>query len=463
MLWKSIGKRPKSMWEGSKGKSKQFDTEHGDFPFEYKLAEVKDRKYDRGVMEHRQADADQDNQDFWLASKAVKKNVSKAVSKTFKEAVQTCVNRKTLVSSPSGGEPGQPRKCSHFQRRLTKSSIGASCNQIRNTNRGLRSYQSLVKRNLCRCNRRRLSRQQFREFKTRHKQNGACDSTETSMQSSQPCWPEKCERACFTSLKNQSKRTKEKGLSNLDVITLLKVSTLNVRGLIGEHAYVKKRLLVDIMKKENYDIMLLQETNHNRNSVETVNGYDFFFSTDVTPRDAVPVERAGVGVIVSKNLKHFIHDVTQISGRFISVILKSKGRNLCFSSCYAPHSGYDVDTKALFYDAVQEHVRKIKGIHFLGGDFNARLHYRYQSEEAEMGPYIFGRGCEYLEQISDYTLENRSFFVSFCLHNGFRIMNTYFSKQAKSYCTFRENTTEHGPDWNPRRYAQLGFWLVAEK
>ena len=42
-------------------------------------------------------------------------------------------------------------------------------------------------------------------------------------------------------------------------------------------------------------------------------------------------------------------------------------------------------------------------------------------------------------------------------------MNTYFRKQAKNYCTFRENTTEHGPDWNPRRYAQLDFWLVAEK
>ena len=72
-----------------------------------------------------------------------------------------------------------------------------------------------------------------------------------------------------------------------------------------------------------------------------------------------------------------------------------------FSSCYAPHTGYDVDKKALFYDALQEHASKIKGMHFLGGDFNARLHYRYQSEEAAMGPYIFGRGCEYLEQISD--------------------------------------------------------------
>ena len=31
------------------------------------------------------------------------------------------------------------------------------------------------------------------------------------------------------------------------------------------------------------------------------------------------------------------------------------------------------------------------------------------------------------------------------------------------YCTFRENTTEHGAEWTPTRYAQLDFWLVGEK
>lgn len=29
-------------------------------------------------------------------------------------------------------------------------------------------------------------------------------------------------------------------------------------------------------------------------------------------------------------------------------------------------------------------------------------------------------------------------------------------------CTFRENITAHGPDWTPRRFAQLDFWLVAD-
>lgn len=43
-----------------KSKSKHFDTEMGDFPFAYKLAEVKDWKYDQRVMEHGQDVAAED-------------------------------------------------------------------------------------------------------------------------------------------------------------------------------------------------------------------------------------------------------------------------------------------------------------------------------------------------------------------------------------------------------------------
>ena len=66
----------------------------------------------------------------------------------------------------------------------------------------------------------------------------------------------------------------------------------------------------------------------------------FFFSTDIAPRDAVQVQRAVVGIIVSNNLKNLIHDVKQASGRCISVILKSKGRNLCL----APATLHTLDT-----------------------------------------------------------------------------------------------------------------------
>jgi len=60
------------------------------------------------------------------------------------------------------------------------------------------------------------------------------------------------------------------------------------------------------MSRWGYGLVLQQETNHNKNGVETVKGCQFFFSTDVKPRDATQSEQAGVGVVAS-NLKHCLH------------------------------------------------------------------------------------------------------------------------------------------------------------
>lgn len=139
----------------------------------------------------------------------------------------------------------------------------------------------------------------------------------------------------------------------------------------------------------------------------------------------------------------------------MSITLRSKGRILCFSSSYASHSGHDVQMNISFYQEAQSYVRKSKGAHFLGRDFNARLHHRYQPEESALGPHIYmcGRGPGYLEQVADCTLENRSLFLSYCLQDGLKGLNTCFRKTQEKYCTFRESTTEHGPEWIPQRYA----------
>ena len=94
---------------------------------------------------------------------------------------------------------------------------------------------------------------------------------------------------------------------------------------------------------------------------------------------------------------------------------------------------------------------------------SARLHHLFQAEENVMGPNIFGRGLNYLRTVSDATLENRSLFIQFCEQARMNIMNTFFHKTPKGYCTFRENTTVHGPDWTPTRYAQIDFWLAGEE
>ena len=59
--------------------------------------------------------------------------------------------------------------------------------------------------------------------------------------------------------------------------------------------------------------------------------------------------------------------------------------------------------------------------------------------------------------------ENRTLFLQFCEQSCLKVMNTFFRKPPVGYCTFRENTTMHGAEWTPTRYAQLDFWLVGEK
>ena len=183
----------------------------------------------------------------------------------------------------------------------------------------------------------------------------------------------------------------------------LKVATLNVRGMKSENAMTKGALIADIMKKQHYDIMLLQETNENTKSVRAIQGFDFYFSTDIKQEEILKtktrieeakakgkgtssiqktdVERAGVAIVVSPQIRPFVKDVRQISGRIISLELRAKGRNLHFTSCYAPHSGYDTDSKSMFYNDLSKVCQKAKGVHYLGGDMNARLHYRFHSEE----------------------------------------------------------------------------------
>jgi len=105
---------------------------------------------------------------------------------------------------------------------------------------------------------------------------------------------------------DQSKRTKTDVQNQIAIDCRLPHP--NERGLIRDSAYAKKSLIVDIMEKWKYDLVLLQETNRNKNSV-----------------DAVQTERAGVGIVV--------HDVKLVSGRLMSIILRPRDPNLYFSSC----------------------------------------------------------------------------------------------------------------------------------
>ena len=61
----------------------------------------------------------------------------------------------------------------------------------------------------------------------------------------------------------------------------VRVATLNVRGL---NQLTRRETLVKIMKDNQYEVLLLTETNVNLNSLEYWGGYTAFFSTNLEPK-----------------------------------------------------------------------------------------------------------------------------------------------------------------------------------
>ena len=61
----------------------------------------------------------------------------------------------------------------------------------------------------------------------------------------------------------------------------VRVATLNVRDL---NQLTRRETLVKIMKDNQYEVLLLTETNVNLNSLEYWDGYTAFFSTNIEPK-----------------------------------------------------------------------------------------------------------------------------------------------------------------------------------
>ena len=119
----------------------------------------------------------------------------------------------------------------------------------------------------------------------------------------------------------------------------LKAATVNIRGLNGENGITKRQHIVQVIKEERLDILLLTETQVNTSSVNTFDDYMFFFSSDIQPGKS-DREHAGIGKVIHRRLKPFLFEIKQITGKLMAMRLKLLGANMSFICGYAPHSGH---------------------------------------------------------------------------------------------------------------------------
>ena len=90
-------------------------------------------------------------------------------------------------------------------------------------------------------------------------------------------------------------------------------------------------------------------------------------------------------------------------------IQRTTFKPLCMINGYAPQSLKSIEEKEAFYHNIEELVNKFNSSHIVMcmGDLNARLHYRFESEQDVIGPYVFGKGDYYSKQQSNNTTESR--------------------------------------------------------
>ena len=81
-----------------------------------------------------------------------------------------------------------------------------------------------------------------------------------------------------------------------------------------------------------------------------------------------------------------------------------------------------------------------------------------------MGPYIFGNGSSFIQELPLDQLNNRQRLIDFCKYHGYSIASTYFSEAPQKQCTFKFSPTEgFTSPWTPERFAQLDHILCAKR
>ena len=100
----------------------------------------------------------------------------------------------------------------------------------------------------------------------------------------------------------------------------------------------------------------------------------------------------------------------------MEIILNNCGPDVHIINHYAPHSGSKPEEKDTHWDILRQHTEKITRRHplYILGDTNARLRGPTNDDERKiMGDFTFGKGGDYVDQMTEDMIENRQYLVDF--------------------------------------------------
>ena len=269
----------------------------------------------------------------------------------------------------------------------------------------------------------------------------------------------------------------------------IKIASLNLGGGINHLSGRQK--IVHLMESQRIDILALQETRVNNNSVEQHGDYIFYFSTSVNHEQKsraekerqrqsklscktlseielynLDAEKQGVALVYHKKMQKPKLNVKQINGRLMLVTFDTVPIRTNLIAVYAPHSGRNDQELEQFYHDLTGLLSEIPKheINVLLGDWNVRLQERLPHESHVIGPHVFRDEHSKIENLNDDQRRNRIEFIMFCQNHGYVVTNTWFEKPISKLVTYRNPTSlTFEPPYNTNKFGQLDFILVNQR
>ena len=96
----------------------------------------------------------------------------------------------------------------------------------------------------------------------------------------------------------------------------------------------------------------------------------------------------------------------------------------------------------------------------LVGDFNARVVEIKEGEQHIIGRHFFKSTETCMEEMSEETQENRSFFMNMCKVYNFKVCNTWFERSQHRLATYKTPTAAATAAPTPHSHDQRDFMLT---
>ena len=173
---------------------------------------------------------------------------------------------------------------------------------------------------------------------------------------------------------------------------MTRIWNVNTTGLIGVG---EQQELVERATAEGVDVIAAQETYMKETTAKNVDDWLLISSGVQTEK-----RKTGVAIFISPQKKGSVANYLAVSERIVSVTLRTKDGNCAIVNHHAPDETRPLAEKEAHWEILNQVVSAIPSsfIILVVGDSNVRWHGRCCDELDILGPYIFGRGVQYMRQ-----------------------------------------------------------------